>query len=182
MNLITTTIPEMKDLFYDYVASVVPNRHIQYIMRGDYPQANKPSVFISYTTTYNGVVDHDYDTANDQETTISNETMTFTVDVVGGDFDTDTQKLIQLFWHSNTWETVFSKSGFGGATGPNDLSAVELGNVRGRYQFSVSLHCRFANTISVATFDSLQGKIFEVDHTGDDDHIDIDTRNINNGN
>ena len=176
--MITTTIQELKDLFYDYVYSVVPGRHIKYIMRGDYPKPNKPSVFISYVLTPNGNADHDYDMESDSETVISNQTMTFTVDVVGGDFESDTQALMQLLWHSNTWETIYAKGGFGGTTGPADLTVTEQGNIRGRYQFTCSFHCKFANTLSVATFDSLQAKICEVDHVGDDDCIDIDTRNL----
>ena len=176
--MITTTIPQLKDLFYDYVESIVPNRTIRYIMRGDYPKTNKPSVFISYVLTPSGSNYHSYDTDNDTETVISDQLMTFTVDVVGGEFEIDTQKIIALLWHSEAWKTIFQESGLAAVTDPVDLTNIEQGNVRGRYQFNISLHCKFTNTLTVATFDSLQGTICEVDHVGDDDCINIDTRNL----
>lgn len=171
--MLTTTISELEDLFYDYLFAIVPDRDIKYITNGNYPQTNKPSVFI-VTNPFIGnthpVVGRD---DGEVETVTQVGAITFTVDVVGGSFQADTAKIQGGFWSANFWKTIGTKSGLGEIATGQDLSRLETGTIKGRYQFSITLHCILDHIQQVETYDNLNATICASDHIND--CIDINT-------
>lgn len=158
-----TSIPELKKLFGDFVSGVLPERFVQYVDSGDWPKIANPSVLISTNFQMNGIPKIEFDPRVSDERVLRPSTVTFTVDVIGGDSRADAANIMCLAWSSNSWVNMLTRSGLGEITSPKDLTGIETGAMKSRHQISVSLHCVLTSSSIIDTFNLNNVEINPVD-------------------
>ncbi|MPW31955.1 hypothetical protein F9L16_23660 [Agarivorans sp. B2Z047] len=171
----STTLDELEKALHDWLA-LVTSRVIVAAGYDEQPRPKDP--YCSFQITDTKPLDHPVTTLSEDgltESIYQQHSVQVTLEVIGGNSNQVINRILSSTWSAGRSFDLWKLCGLGGFTEPNNLTALEVGTLRQRWQSKLTLHTtlrenftgEYQNTFNLSINETDKGEVYNKDQPVD---------------